>query len=76
MWERVRAHNSVVTAAVFAPKPQLYLYLFHELQKKNFLLQNISTNSSSTKNFSPWNFSISEASSATVMDSSKIRNKY
>lgn len=25
MWERIRAHNSVVTAAVFAPKPNFFL---------------------------------------------------
>jgi len=24
MWERIRGHNTVVTAAVFAPKPHLF----------------------------------------------------
>ena len=33
MWERVKAHNSVVTAAVFAPKPHLFLALLEDQQK-------------------------------------------
>ncbi|KAH7719849.1 CBR-SYM-4 protein [Aphelenchoides avenae] len=32
MWERVRAHSSIVTAAVFAPKPQLFFALMDENQ--------------------------------------------
>nr|CAD2199158.1 unnamed protein product [Meloidogyne enterolobii] len=33
-WERVRAHQAVVTTAVFAPKPQLILNWIIEQQKK------------------------------------------
>uniref|UniRef100_A0A914KNH1 WD repeat-containing protein 44 n=1 Tax=Meloidogyne incognita TaxID=6306 RepID=A0A914KNH1_MELIC len=34
-WERVRAHQAVVTTAVFAPKPQLILNWIIEQQKKH-----------------------------------------
>ena len=33
MWERAKVHNSVVTAAVFAPKPQLFLALIEDNQR-------------------------------------------
>uniref|UniRef100_A0A914DNZ7 WD repeat-containing protein 44 n=1 Tax=Acrobeloides nanus TaxID=290746 RepID=A0A914DNZ7_9BILA len=33
-WERVRTHNAVVTAAVFAPKPHLFLSLLEEQQRQ------------------------------------------
>jgi WD40 repeat protein len=33
MWERIKAHNSIVTAAVFAPKPHLFLSLIEDQQK-------------------------------------------
>lgn len=33
MWERAKVHNSVVTAAIFAPKPHLFLSLIEDMQK-------------------------------------------
>lgn len=33
MWERAKVHNSVVTAAIFAPKPQLFLSLLEDQQR-------------------------------------------
>lgn len=37
-WERIRAHQTVVTTAVFAPKPELILSWLIEQQKANFTL--------------------------------------
>lgn len=68
MWERVRAHNSVVTAAVFAPKPQLYLTMFSDLQK-NKSIHNISA-ISKTNNLNSKTFEAFATSSKP-----KIRNK-
>uniref|UniRef100_A0A915DG97 WD repeat-containing protein 44 n=1 Tax=Ditylenchus dipsaci TaxID=166011 RepID=A0A915DG97_9BILA len=44
-WERIRAHNCVVTAAIFAPKPHLFLPLLDDDQKQDSFATDVPNNS-------------------------------
>lgn len=47
MWERMRAHNSVVTAAVFAPKPNLFLSALEESWRDSLATTDLRTKAKS-----------------------------
>lgn len=71
MWERVRAHNSVVTAAVFAPKPNFFLSALQENLQNTFI-----NNNNNNNNGRPDKAKISTASisSSCLSINSKIKS--